>query len=274
MIRARTFSLALLLALAGCSSAKQPAPSGVTTSSAPATPSPELSATRSEVPVPGSSGDAPTSAVTPAPDPEPVRTADPTVPPAAGTYTYEQSGETKAGTFSIPVDKTGTLQIYAATRAGSGFRQRQVRRYSDKESGDQQLLFNADGIYVESSTVTLYGFSQECKTEDPLLGVRLPLRVGATWSDRDSCSGMTINVSGRILREEKYTVGGRSVDTFVVRVVAKASGEEGSQTTTETMWLSPQYRLSVHSVSDAKGQSQGFDFERHVVDTLRSLTPS
>jgi hypothetical protein len=269
--------LALAVTLAACSGDKpkatsSPAPIGSRTSSGQ--PSPAESAAPGALPSTGAPTTGGGTTPTKGPSPQPVQTASPAVPPAAGTYTYDQSGGTSAGSFSIPVDDTGTLQIYAATKSGSDYRQRQVRRYSDKESGDQRLLFTDKGIYIESSNATVYGMSQECETDEPLLGVRLPLKVGTTWSDSGTCSGVTIKLTGKVLRTERYTVGGTSLNTFVVRVTAKGTSDQGSQTTTETMWISPDYRLTVHSVSDATGEAQGYTFERHVTESLRSLTPS
>lgn len=202
-----------------------------------------------------------------------MRSAAPNVPPAAGTYTYEQSGQTKAGTITIPVDATGTLQIDPATNVSGGKRQRQFRRYSSNETGESVLVFRNDGVYLESTTATVYGFSQECRTASPILAVELPLRVGATWKDSGTCEGLELSVSGKVLRTERYNVGGRSVLTYVIRVTGTGTGEQGSQTTTETMWLSPDYRLSVHSTSQASGTSQGMRFTRDVTETLTSLTP-
>lgn len=274
MTRARASSLLLLLVLAACSSSKTPAPTGVARSSGPASPgaSAGASAAASSSPTTTASRQ-PTTSATAASTPGVARSAEPNVPPAAGRYLYRQYGSTKAGTFTIPVDETGSLQIDPATSGGGGMRQQQLRTYSDNEKTETVFLFRDDGVYIESTTATIYGFSQECRTAEPILGVELPLRVGATWRDTGECSGMDLTVNGSVLRTENRTVGGRTIMTYVIRVTAKGSGEQGSQTTTETMWLSPAYRLTVHSESKSSGTSQGVQFTREVVETLVSLTP-
>lgn len=271
----RTAALSLsIVALTACKGSTPTATNG----SAPppasidsSTPTPSASKPSSSAPT--TTTGSRTATASGAPVAEPVKKADPSVPPAAGTYTYKQSGETKAGTFTIPVDPTGTLVIDRATNGGGGKRSHQSRTYSSNESQEQTFVFKSTGVYLESTVASIYGQKQECTTADPLLAVKLPLKVGASWTDSGACEGVTISIKAKILREESYAVGGTKVDAFVMRVTADAKGDNVTQHTVETIWFSPDYRLILHSVSDGNGSGQGIEFTSHREETLTSLKP-
>jgi len=265
----------LALILGACSSAKAPAPSAgsPTSSRTPGTSTPKATSEASPG-APTTTARPTTTTTTTAPEPEPVTIASANTPPAAGTYTYDQDGATTAGSFSLPIDATGTLQIDAATNGGGGKRQRQLRTYSKDESNEQHFLFRSGGVFVESTTAHIYGQSQECTTTEPLLAIKLPLTVGSSWKDSGDCSGLHIALTGKVLRTEMFSVGGKRIKTFVIKETAKASGDSADQSTVETIWISPDYRMVVHSVSDSNGTAQGFAFTSHRTETLRSLTPT
>jgi hypothetical protein len=199
------------------------------------------------------------------------------LPPAAGIYHYTQSGSTQAGIISFDADPEGTLAIGAATAAGSAKRQKQSRQYSSGWSQDQILLFGSDAILLEQTTMRFGsgGFVQEqtCKPSHPLKVVPLPVKVGASWSDSGTCNGLTVSLTGKILRTEQRTVGGKSVSTYVLHVVTHTTGDGYDINTDLTTWISSAYRLTVHSVQRSSGTAQGNQFTQNLTENLKKLTP-
>lgn len=194
-------------------------------------------------------------------------------PPAAGTYTYEQSGAfTISGTTFEPSPE-GTLEVARATESSGGLRQRQVRRYSEDSTTDTTLLFRSKGVLLVEQTVR-FGFQEvRCRTDEPLLLVKLPLRVGDSWSDETTCDGMRIRLTGSVVRTERRQVGSGRVDTFVVRHRLTASGEDYSQSAERTSWLSPAHGLVVRSVEEGEGKFRGLPYTNERTEQLVRLRP-
>lgn len=195
----------------------------------------------------------------------------PTSPPRAGTYTYRQEGETVAGPFTLTPDPQGTL----TARRPDGIRQRQIRRYADspEQSAEQVLLYRSGGVYLHSYESTFATTSVSCTMDEPLLVVDLPLEVGNSWEDDGRCGGMTMSLRGRVSATEDRTVGGTEVETFVLKVIVQTSGDGIEQNTTQTLWVSPEYRLIVRSIEKSNGRAQGQDFTSNRTDELVSLEP-
>jgi len=199
------------------------------------------------------------------------------LPPVAGTYHYKQSGHTNAGIISFTADPEGTLVAGSRSAAGNAYRQQQSRTYSSSWSNEQVLLFRSDAILLERTTQRFGsgGFSQEqtCTPSHPLKAIILPLAVGKTWHDSATCSGLTIALNGKVLRTENRTVGGKRVSTYVVQVTTHTTGNGYDISTDLTTWVSPTYRLMVHSEQSSSGTAQGQRFTQSLTEDLVSLTP-
>jgi len=198
------------------------------------------------------------------------------VPPAAGVYHYTQNGKTVVGGITFNADPSGTLAIGAPTTSGTGKLQKQSRQYSSNWSQDQYLLFKSDAIYLQQTTQRYsFGFVSEttCKPSHPLKAVPLPLKVGKTWSDSGTCNGLTVSLTGKVLRTENRTVGGKSVATYVIEVKTHTTGNGYNITTTLTTWISPTYRLAVRSVTTSNGTTPQGDLSQNLTEDLQRLQP-
>jgi hypothetical protein len=275
----RTFPMLVLLTLAtfACSS-KAPPDAQVSPS---ATSSPSLSASPSSTSYPSvhsipTSPPPSTSSRLPTGNGSSSSTAA-VLPPTPGTYRYTQSGETDAGIVSFKADPEGTLVAGSISDSGTAKKQKQSRTYSSGWSSDEILLFRSDAIFLQSTTMRFGAgaFSQEqtCTPSHPLKAIILPLAVGKTWHDSATCSGLTITLDGSIQRTETRTVGTKRVSTYVVHVTTHTTGSGYDITTSLTTWVSPAYRLMVHSEQSSSGTANGQQFTQHLTENLESLTP-
>jgi hypothetical protein len=153
-----------------------------------------------------------------------------------------------------------------------------MRQYSSGWSQSQVLLFRSDAILIEQTTMRFGsgGFVQEqtCKTDHPLKAVPLPFAVGKAWSDSGTCNGLTVSLTGKILRTETRTVGGKSVKTYVLHVTTHTTGDQYDINTDLTTWISPTYRLIVRSVQSSSGTAQGNRFTQNLTENLQSVKPN
>jgi hypothetical protein len=84
---------------------------------------------------------------------------------------------------------------------------------------------------------------------------------------------LTISLDGSIQRTETRTVGTKRVATYVVHVTTHTTGNGYDITTNLTTWVSPAYRLMVHSEQASSGTAQGQTFTQRLTEDLQSLTP-
>jgi hypothetical protein len=195
------------------------------------------------------------------------------VPTEPGTYRYRQSGSSKFGTFTAYPDPEGTLTVDRATPTPDGRKQVQTRRFSSNQSQKQTFLFRSDSIQLLETASSFGGQQQVCDPQPPLTVVKLPLKVGTKWTDAATCNGQNITLSGEVLRTERRKVGDASVPTYVVHVVSHFRGSGFSIDDDLTVWLSPAYRLYVHTVDSTKGTAQGIPITSQQTDDLESLAP-
>ena len=86
-------------------------------------------------------------------------------------------------------------------------------------------------------------------------------------------SNSKVDVTIDVLREEKLTIGGKTVDTFLVRTHSKFSGDLQGESTADT-WFTPDHLLPVkeHVVTDARTNAGSFHSEYRA--ELKQLSPS
>ena len=260
------------MALAACSSQTPTATPG---SSAPADPSPgatkpaatmqpNADASEATQPPDGDATTAPTAQPEQPPQPSAVE------PPSPGTYNYTQDGTTKAGAFTFEDDVQGTLDVEAA----DGARQRQTRSYSDQNSVEQTLRFTAGGVYVTRFVSRFFTSTMTCALDSPLLVIRNTTEPGSSWKDQGTCDGRSVVAKGTLLKAERRTVGGATVDTLKVRLTLTIEGGGLDQTSETTAWVAPDHRLIVRSISHAEGTADGQSFTQDRTEDLVSLTPA
>jgi len=269
----------LLLVLADCSSRAKPNANG--TQSGSGTPVPTASSGASLSP--SAQPDRPAGSVTPGVTASTRSTSKPkvvgtgAVVPAPGLYHYTQSGSIQAGPLGSTADPQGTLALGRPVADSGGQQQSQKRIYSSSWSQDQTLVFHSTAVYLKAVTTTLgsggFASQQTCTPSHPLKVIVLPLKVGNTWSDQATCEGRTLTVHGSVLRTETRTVGGTRVQTDVVEIKTTQTGNGYNLTVDLTMWIAPQYGLSVHSTTTGTGTAQGFAFNENLTDDLVRLTP-
>lgn len=178
----------------------------------------------------GQSGDQGTASNADAPVP-------PGLKPFAGKYRYQLTGQGAPTEIVIAIEDLSDTDQRNTTPGSGG-------------QGDsiQTLRYLSDQVELESLEMK----GAFAKTfNGPVMLAPVPANVGATWdwtlTSTDHLT--TVTQSSRYDRTETLTVGGQSVDTFVVETDIKISGDVNA-TGHLTTWVSSLYKLSVkiHSV--------------------------
>lgn len=274
----RSLTSLILVALIACSAGTTPAARGTSSASLGATAAGATSSTTTAAASPSAAASR-TETATPtlAPPAAPPGKAPQDAPPQPGTYTYAQQGSTEFGGSTFPAEKSGTLSVARATIASDGQRQHQTRTYGSDHTSEQDLVFRTSGIYLARAIEHFgpAGFQQSvtCAPAEPMLLIGLPLTVGAKWNASSACSGERIAIDGSVAREENRTVGATSVRTFVVNITVTLTGSGYSATSHDVEWVSPAYRLIVHSTENTEGSYGNARFTRTLTEDLTGLTP-
>jgi hypothetical protein len=205
-------------------------------------------------------------------------------PPAPGVYTYDNTGTSSAG--SIPPTTKVTIS------PAEGARQKSVGEEKDASGNGSTtttvLEYRDDGLYLVSLRVdTKQGpVSQtfDFAPAAPVLFAPLPATAGRTWTvdlqSSDGCyaahadakvdaTGVTVNAAGGSQVTDQV-----STKTHITTI--KQSGCAAFDLNqTQTIWFSPQSRLTVkqHTVTD--GTAYGtIKVTSDETSVLRSTTPS
>ncbi|MBI4730407.1 MAG: hypothetical protein HY775_13060 [Acidobacteria bacterium] len=270
---ASLFALALL---GGCSAGRAPASGPAQAGGGTTAASPTAAATRD--------ADAPTPsrATTSTPVPTPSgsdRAAATPQPPAPGAYRYAQSGSTTIGkSFTTQAPPEGRLVVEAATRAGTGLRQRQTRETSGQHSEETTYLWLPGRVAIERIVVRYSsgGPAQEmrCEFARPPTALEIPLEVGASWSGSGDCQGARWSFSATVRRAERVEVASEPVATFVIEAQIGLRSNDMDQTSRSVTWFSPRYRLSVRSQNRSEGTYQGVETRSSLDSALADPRPS
>jgi hypothetical protein len=103
--------------------------------------------------------------------------------------------------------------------------------------------------------------------------VRLPLKVGETWSGRGGDAQRTETYTSRVLRTEILTIAGRRVSTFVIETSIEMTGSEhGSRL--QRWWYSPSLALPVRTYEEYDAASGPGSYQARLTVTLEDLDPS
>lgn len=269
--------LVLLLALTACGGGDNPTPTAAESSAAAkGSPTPGKKAggkaggtTATESTAPSGSTTKPTSTAKAAAP----KKASQSTPPAAGTYTYRQSGSMTMGGETYDAPERGTLEIAPAERVEGGTRSEQTRDLGRGGPMESAYLFTDDAVLLQE--VTMQGFT--CVLRPSLTALKIPLKVGAEWSDSATCSAngmsVTIEIDAEVLRKEDRRVGSRTVETFVLDLHSETTGAGFEQVQDATTWLSPEYRLPVRTKMTSRSESVYGNGTSVYTEQLVSLTP-
>ncbi|MCW2606769.1 MAG: hypothetical protein JWO60_1462, partial [Frankiales bacterium] len=202
------------------------------------------------------------------------RSAAPASSPAslatrAGRYTYDSRGTVTAGAAPRTVSGSATLTVDRPVRDVQT-----AVLDGDQGRTETETVLRADGRYLSRLLLTTPAFSKEFAARPPVLLLPEGAPVGRSWSFtvKSTDGKTTATARNRVLRAEKVTVGGRSVDTRVVETVLALRGNVVYDGTTTTNYA-PAQRLAVKERGRGKGTVSGVQFSTDTTSTLRSLDP-
>jgi len=195
-------------------------------------------------------------------------------PVAPGKYRYKQTGKATIGNNSSTVPPEGTLVVDPATPDGSQVFHRVVD--PDKGSSDLTLVFNAQGVFLKSTTMRQgSGFQSvtfTCTFNPPMPVPPWPPTVGATFSGKADCGSFTTELNGKVDGKRQVTLDGAPVDVFVLSISTATHGQLESSGT-EVRWFAPASRMVVHDESHQKGSYGPFSFASDGTSDLISAKP-
>jgi hypothetical protein len=198
----------------------------------------------------------------------PVR-AGAAVPPKPGRYEYTETDS------SGP--KTSTLDI---TSHGGG----KQTENTDSGSAIDEVEWRPDGKYELATTFSFQAGSFRCDWNPDFVQYKFPLRRGSSWKVLTSChpnaqSTITLSGSSRVSGQQRMTVGGVTVDTWILLTDAKitfsGNGTSFSESLQDEDHFAPRYGITVREIqtttdTDPSGQQTHNKTTRE----LKSLKPT
>ena len=195
-----------------------------------------------------------------------------------GTYRYATEGFRKIGELP-PSDLPEETTLKAAASAGE--KQTFTRDLRDADGNgtvtETDLLYRSDGVYLGriKATSNFQGGGadvRELEPASPVLVAPNKNQVGYAKNFKISGDGVTADVTLKILRTEKITIGGKSVDSIVTNLKVTFSGEvTGSQESTSWFSLGNSLLLKEEVAGDV--QNGVIRVLTKYEATLESLTP-
>lgn len=199
-------------------------------------------------------------------------------PVTPGTYRYDTAGATAFLGNNVPLPAVTTLVVDAA----SGTRQRSTRNLRDAAGNGVQsefdLDYRPDGVFLVGLRLTV-GFSgvtdvRELRPASPVLLLATGAGPG-TRQEADLTGTSAAKLVIDVLREERVEIGGRAVDTLVMRAtVTLAPGDvTGRQELTVNIDRGTRLWVKERSVLDAAAAGGLFTAHSEYNATLQRLTP-
>ncbi|MGI8983404.1 MAG: hypothetical protein ACR2HM_02535 [Acidimicrobiales bacterium] len=275
---------ALLAVLAACGdgSAAPEAVRGSAGSSAPATTTPATAAAQTTTTAPLGRTTTTTVARTTT-SARPGTTTTPAgsralAPATPGTYRYDTAGATTFAGNNVPFPGVTTLVVDAP----NGTTQRSTRnlRYAAGNGLHTEftLDYRPDGVFLVSLRLTT-GFSgitdvRELRPASPVLLLATGAGPGS-HREADLAGTSAARLAVDVLGEERLTIGGRAVDTLVLRAtVTLAPGDvTGRQELTVNVDRGSRLWVKERSVTDASAAGGLLTVHSEYTATLQRLTP-
>ena len=201
------------------------------------------------------------------------RPASARVGAAAGTYRYAKKGTSSVSggyTASKPVD----TKYEAKAEAAKGQEQRTVCSGSCLEK-ETVTRFSEAGAELTSFKV-MHGNKERTFVPSPPAPIApKPATPGRAWSwSTTSTDGQaTITAQGKVLRAERITAGGESVDTVVYELTVSTKTPEMTRTEKRTVWWSDKHGLMVKQQDITDTDQSGFRVHTDTTTTIESLKP-
>ena len=199
-------------------------------------------------------------------------------PATPGTYRFDTSGGTTFAGSTTPFPAVTTLVVDAP----SGTRQRATRNLRDAAGNGLATEFLVDyrpeGVFLVSLKVTS-GFSgvtdaRELRPATPLLLLATGAKPG-TRVEADLTGTSPAKLIVEVLREEKVTIAGQSLDTLVMRatVVLPPGDVSGRQELTVNIDRGSRLWVKERAVTDASAAGGLFTVHSEYTATIQRLTP-
>jgi hypothetical protein len=168
--------------------------------------------------------------------------------PSPGVYAYRASGRERGGVGPLAISRDlPAVARMVVTPAPGGWeaelsysRQHvEATRYSRSPSGEIRATWRR-------TEVTFAGFGRDDRrdVEPPSLVLPADPAPGDAWSETYRTGDITVRARTRIERAETVRVGGRPIDTLVLRVESTTDGPHPG-TRAETLWWAPAVGLPV-----------------------------
>ena len=192
---------------------------------------------------------------------------------APGTYRYARKGMSSVSggyTASKPVD----VKCAANVEAAKGQEQRTTFTGScqDKETLTRFSDAGAELVFIK---VAHGNKERSFRPTPPAAVAPKPATPGRawTWSMTSIDGEATITAQGKVVRTERITAGGESVDTVVYELALDTKTPEMTRTEKRTVWWSDKHGLMVkqHDISDT--EQSGFKVHGDTTTTIESLKP-
>jgi len=199
-------------------------------------------------------------------------------PATPGTYRYDTAGATTVLGTTMAFPAVTTLVVDAP----SGTRQRLTRNLRDPAGNGVQTEFTLDyqpeGVFLVALKVTT-GFSgftdvRDLRPASPVLLLATGAGPGA-HREADLTGTSSARLVVDVLREERVTIGGRAVDTLVLRAaVTLAPGDvTGRQELTVNIDRGSRLWVKERSVTEASAAGGLFTARSEYTATMQRLTP-
>jgi hypothetical protein len=276
-----------MVALAACARSGDEAsisttpPSLTPAFAAPATTTSALPAAVDAGPAPTTTPAAARATTTTAPPATSARgTATALVPPTPGTYRYDTTGQSQFGPATMPFPAVTTLVVDPP----AGTVQHATRDLRDPVSHNGPVLetvldYRPDGVWLVSlkatATFLLFTQSQELRPPAPVLLLPTGFSAGLHREFDLPTGGPTAHLTLDALPSEQVTIGGQSVATTPVQLVATIPGTASARLEL-TAWVAPASRLWVkeHALAEATSPDGQAVYRSSYDATLQRLVPS
>lgn len=199
-------------------------------------------------------------------------------PATPGTYRYDTAGATTFAATTVPFPAVTTLVV----EAPQGTIQRSARNLRDAAGNGLETAFTLDyrpeGVFLVALQLTT-GFSgiadvRELRPASPVLLLATGAGPGA-HREADLVGTSAARLVVDVLGEERLTIGGRAVDTLVLRAtVTLAPGDvTGRQELTVHVDRGTRLWVKERSVADASALGGLLTVHSDYTATLQRLTP-
>jgi hypothetical protein len=185
------------------------------------------------------------------------------VQPATGRYGFHEEGTRRAGSTgqNQPYEHDGTLSV-----SESGARST-LHFETEQGSEEMTLRFEKDRVLLERARIEQSIATFDARFDPPQMVVRMPIKVGDSWTNTWKANGTSGTTKIRVDRQESIRAFGRDWRAFVIVNSTTASGD-AKGTTTSASWYVAELGLDVKRVSDFEGSYQGVPFKQHAERVL------